>query len=132
MKHLFDFTKTYAEMHYLEEDGKRINFIDEVMLPDKYIWDCREFFKNRDVPIENGGKERGRDYNHSTFIDIVLRGICGINFKNNILTVNPRIKGIWKWFKIENLTFRKKTYNIYFDEDGLVFNRGKGVIIERV
>ena len=129
---LFEFTKTYAKMHYLTENGKTINFIDEVMLPDEYVWDCREFLKNREVPLENGGKERGRDYNHSTFIDIVLRGICGVGFDGNRLSVNPRIKGIWKWFKIENLSFRKKTYNIYYDEDGSFYNKGKGVIIEKV
>ena len=129
-KDLFEFTETYAKMHYMTENGERINFIDEVMLPDEYVWDCREFLKNRDVPIENGGKERGRDYNHSTFIDIVLRGVCGVCFADNRLMVNPRIAGIWKWFKIENLSFRKKTYNIYYDEDGTVYNKGKGVVIE--
>ena len=42
----------------------------------------------------------------------------------------PRIKGIWKYFKLENLTYRKKTYTVYYDEDGSVFGKGQGVIIE--
>ena len=44
-KDLYDFIKTYAEMHYSMEDGKYINFIDEVMLPFDHIWDAREKVK---------------------------------------------------------------------------------------
>ena len=46
------------------------------------------------------------------------------------LTVEPRIVGIWRWFKIENLTICRKTYTVYYDEDGSVFGKGAGVIIE--
>ena len=128
---LYEIVKTYAKMHYLLEDGKKINFIDEVMLPDDYVWYAREYLKKKgDVPKEWGGVERGKDYNHSTFIDGVLRGLCGVNVNSETLELNPRIKGIWKWFKIENLTFKKKTYTVYYDEDGSVFNKGKGIIIE--
>jgi hypothetical protein len=128
---LYDIIKTYAQMHYLYEDGKKINFIDEVMYPNEYVWKAREFLKKKeDVPIIHGGKERGKDYNHSTFIDGVLRGLCGVEIFGTNLEINPKIKGIWKWFKIENLTFRKNTYNVYYDEDGTVFGKGKGVIIE--
>ena len=132
-KDLYDFIKTYAEMHYLEEDGRRVNFIDEVMLPFDYIWDVREKYRQLGyIPSERGGVDRGKDYNHSTFIDVVLRGLCGVDDKADELTVAPRIRGIWKWFKIENLTYRKKPYNIYYDEDGSVFGKGCGIYIEEI
>jgi len=130
---LYGFTKTYAEMHYLEEDGRRVNFIDEVMLPFDYVWDVHEKYRQFGyIPSERGGKDRGKDYNHSTFIDIVLRGLCGVDDKADELCVAPRIRGIWKWFKIENLTYKKKTYNVYYDEDGSVFGKGCGVRIEEI
>ncbi|MBR6633875.1 MAG: hypothetical protein IKL05_06220 [Clostridia bacterium] len=129
-KDLYAFIKKYAEMHYSIEDGEKINFIDEVMRPFEYIWNVREAVKNG--YNLTGGPNRGRDYNHSTFIDLVLRGLCGIDVNNTELTVNPKIQGIWKWFKIENLTFRKSSYNVYYDEDGTAFNKGKGVIIEKI
>ena len=120
-------------MHYLEEGGKRVNFIDETMMPFERVWAEREALKRREVvPVEAGGKERGRDYNHSTFIDLVLRGLCGICDKAEELAVKPRILGIWKWFKIENLSYRKKTYNVYYDEDGTKFGKGKGTFIEEI
>ena len=132
-KDLYDFIKTYAEMHYLEENGRRVNFIDEVMLPFYHVWDVREKHKKMDyIAPERGGKERGKDYNHSTFIDLVLRGLCGIDDKSDTIRVSPRTEGIWKWFKIENLTYRKQTYNIYYDEDGTVFGKGSGVHVEKI
>ncbi len=131
-KDLYSFIQTYAQMHYMIEDGKRYNYIGEVMLPDQHVWHAHEWFKGKDVPITNGGADRGRDYNHSTFIDLVLRGLCGINVKSNTLNVNPRIDGVWDWFKIENLTFKRQTYNVYYDKTGKVFNKGAGVIIEKV
>ena len=120
-------------MHYLMEDGKRINFIDEAMMPDEYVWVVRERLKAEDyVPSERGGKLRGKDYNHSTFIDHVLRGLLGIDDKGETLKAEVRIVGIWKWFKLENLSFRKNKYNLYYDEDGTVFNKGRGVIVEKI
>ena len=122
---LYSYIKKYAEMHYSTENGKRINFIDEVMLPYDHVWYAR--LKRKDRPDPN----RGRDYNHSTFIDLVLRGLVGIDPSAEALTVSPRIKGIWKWFRIENLTFKKSTYTVYYDEDGSVFGKGAGVVIEK-
>ena len=116
-------------MHYSFEGGRRINFIDEVMLPFEQVWYAREKAR-RDARRLTGGNNRGRDYNHSTFIDLVLRGLIGIDTESDTLSVKPKICGIWKWFKLENLTYRKKVYDVYYDEDGTVFGKGKGVIIE--
>jgi len=125
---LYSLIHTYAEMHYSVENGKRINFIDEVMLPFEPIWYVR-MLAHKGQKI-SGGKDRGKDYNHSTFIDLVLRGLCGVDMKSETLRIEPRIKGIWKYFKLENLTYRKKIYTVYYDEDGSVFGKGAGVIIE--
>jgi hypothetical protein len=118
-------------MHYLYKDGQKINFIDEMMHPFIHRWETRQFkierAKNENIEFI----ERGKDYNHSSFIDLVIRGLCGVNINSTKLNVKPKIKGIWKWFKLENLPFKKGIYDIYYDEDGTVFNKGKGVIIEK-
>ncbi|MBO7187439.1 MAG: hypothetical protein J6V68_03485 [Clostridia bacterium] len=128
---LYSFIKKFAEMHYLYKDGQKINFIDEMMHPFIHRWETRQFkierAKNEDIKFE----ERGKDYNHSSFIDLVIRGLCGVNINSTELDVKPKIKGIWKWFKLENLPFKKGIYDVYYDEDGTVFNKGKGVIIEK-
>ena len=128
---LYDFIKTYASMHYIEDEKGKHCFIDEKMHPDKPVWVTRKWLKDFGWPEKKGGYERGKDYNHSTFMDLVLRGLIGIDENSETLSVKPKIKGIWKWFKVENLTFRKRNYTIYYDEDGKKFGKGVGVIIER-
>ena len=61
-----------------------------------------------------------------------MRGLIGIDVNAQTLTVNPRIKGIWKWFKVTNVTFKKQSYTIYYDEDGTKYNKGVGLIIEKI
>ena len=129
---LYDFIRTYAEMHYTVDEKGRHSFIDEVMHPDRHVWSSREALKALGWKTEKGGYERGKDYNHSTFIDLVLRGLIGIDVTAPTLTVQPRINGIWKWFKVENLNFKNATYNIYYDEDGTKYGKGVGLTIERV
>lgn len=128
---LYDFIKTYAEMHYIEDEKGKHSFIDEEMRPDAPVWQTRELLKSMNWPLVKGGYERGKDYNHSTFIDLVLRGLIGIDASAQTLVVKPRVIGVWKWFKVENLTFRRQTYDIYYDEDGTKYGKGKGLIIER-
>ena len=127
---LYDFIKTYAEMHYIYKDNKKVNWIDEVMSPNERIWTSREILKGLGWLECKGGYERGKDYNHSTFIDLVIRGLIGVDENADTLTVKPRIKGIWKWFKLDNLTFKNKTYTVYYDENGTKYNKGVGVTIE--
>jgi len=129
-KDLYALIKQYAEMHYSVEDGRKVNFIDEVMMPFEYSWNVHDMAK-AGLISPTGGIDRGKDYNHSTFVDLVLRGLCGVGTEGDELTVKPRISGIWKWFRIENLTYRKHSYSVYYDEDGSVFGRGTGVFIEK-
>ena len=131
-KDLYDFIKKYSEMHYLTENGETVNFIDEMMHPFKYDWATRTFMKNRGWKSDKGGYERGKDYNHSSYIDLVITGLCGVSVETESLTVNPKISGIWKWFKLENLPYKGAVYDIYYDEDGTKFNKGVGVVIEKV
>ena len=77
---------------------------------------------------EYGGYERGKDYNHSTFCDLIISGIVGVLYENNDLSVSPSIPDNWEWFKLENLNFRGKTYTIIYDKTGEKYNKGKGVI----
>lgn len=129
---LYRFLLHYTSMHYAVENGKRINFIDEAMLPFDHVWYVREMGKRSLRPFA-GGRNRGRDYNHSTYIDLVLRGLCGIGTdRDGSLTVAPRIRGIWKWFRLENLTIHNHTYNVFYDEDGSVFGKGVGIHVEKL
>ena len=129
---LYSFIHTYAKMHYTVDVKGEHSFIDEVMHPDKFVWSSREELRALGWNPKKGGYERGKDYNHSTFIDLVLRGLIGIDITAQTLSVKPRVIGKWKWFKIENLCYKNRMYNIYYDEEGTKYDKGKGLIIEAI
>ena len=75
---------TYA---YSLRDTDGTPWLDENMDPDTGIWLVRELLRQR----ENYDlKDRGRHYNHSSFIDLVMTGVCGIcPAEGNTLTIRP-------------------------------------------
>ncbi|MBR5311635.1 MAG: hypothetical protein IKU40_02005 [Clostridia bacterium] len=76
---------TYAYSHR-DTDGTPC--LDENMDPDTGIWLAREIMRKWNRP----GKDptRGQHYNHSSFIDLVMTGICGIRpSEGNRLTIHP-------------------------------------------
>ncbi len=76
---------TYAYSHR-DTDGTPC--LDENMDPDTGIWLAREIMRNWNRP----GKDpsRGQHYNHSSFIDLVMTGICGIcPAEGNHLVIHP-------------------------------------------
>ncbi len=126
----FKIVKQYAQSHKrLTETGKTVNWIDEVRHPLRDEWSSREILKNFGWKPELGGYERGKDYNHSTFCDIVISGIVGVKYENDILEVSPSIPDDWEYFKLENLNFRGNTYSIIYDKTGGKYGRGKGLNI---
>lgn len=126
----YELVKQYAKSHKrLTENGKTVNWIDEVKHPQKDEWSSREILKNWGWKPELGGYERGKDYNHSTFCDIVLSGIIGIKYENDTLEVSPSIPDDWDYFRVDNLNFRGDTYSIIYDKTGKKYNQGQGVKI---
>lgn len=80
--------RTYANSHYrMREDGKRVNWLDENMEPDTGDWLSRRILKDWDWPQLKAGYERGKDYNHSAFCDLIIRGVCGVQPKEGRLCV---------------------------------------------
>ena len=116
----------YAASHKIKiSDGKTIDWIDENMSPIDGCWLARENLKSQGFPAEKGGKERGKDYNHSLFGDLVLSGLLGISFADGKINVNPLIPESWDSFRVENLCVGGKKYN-------LTFTRGEGITVQEI
>ena len=116
----YEFLHTYAKSHYLEkENGDKVCFIDEVIDPRTNIWSSREVLKESKWRKEKGGYERGKDYNHSTYCDLVLSGLLGIKVEDGKLTVNPKVPKDWKNFKVSNLYVGDTCYEITY-QDGKI------------
>ena len=111
----YNILKSYAKMHYISnDDGKKVCWIDEAKNPETNEWECRKILENMGWVHEKGGFERGKDYNHSTFCDIVLKGLLGVNSGNGELLVSPLIPDEWDEFKIRNLWLNDKCYKIEY------------------
>ncbi|MEE1013746.1 MAG: hypothetical protein U0L92_05500 [Clostridia bacterium] len=122
--------KQYALCHRITtEDGKTIPWIDEVKHPYRDEWTSRTLLKEWGWKEELGGMERGKDYNHSTFCDLVICGIVGIDPKADYFAVNPNIPEDWDYMKLDRLYFRGSCYTVIYDKTGEKYGLGKGLTV---
>lgn len=116
---LYELISTYAKSHYMtNEDGKRVCWIDEVRHPLTDDWSSRTILKNWGWLPEKGGFERGKDYNHSTFCNLILEGLLGIKSVDGKVTADPKVLDKWEYFRVENLWIAGSEYEITYDKNG--------------
>ena len=79
---------------------------------------------------DKGGVERGKDYNHSGFCDLVISDLLGL--KPNIdgsIKIQPMIPENWDWFCIERLLINGNEVRMVWDKYGDRYNIGKGLMV---
>ena len=74
--------------------------------------------KENGWPKDKGGFERGKDYNHSTFCDLVISALSGAEYKNGALSFDPVIPDNMEYFSIDDLYIQGNRYRIVFDRTG--------------
>jgi len=102
---------TYAYSH---RDADGTPCLDENMDPETGIWLAREIMRKWNRP----GKDstRGQHYNHSTFIDLVMTGICGIiPSSENRLVIHPLGTSI-ETFSVSDVHYHGHTVDIEWDK----------------
>lgn len=111
-----DFTKLLLTYAASQRDTDGTPFVDENMHPDTGIWLAREILRSRN----RSDRERGRHYNHSTFIDLVMTGICGIRpSSDDTLLIHPLGTSL-ESFSATDIRYHGHTLDIYWDQkDGL-------------
>lgn len=126
----YDLLLQYAASHsFTREDGTVVPFIDENMDPFTGRWLARDILEAQGWLPKKGGYERGKDYNHSLFCDLVLSGLLGIAAKGDRLTVKPLIPDSWDYFKVENLWLQDRCFTVTYDKDGSHYGEGAGLQI---
>ena len=88
-------------------------------------WQCRDKLINLEYEKKSGIRERGKDYNHSTFCDLVLSGLLGIRFENGVLSAEPIIPESWDYFLVSGIT--QENWTVLFDRDGTHYGQGSGL-----
>ena len=76
-----------------------------------------------------GDQERSRYYNHSTWNDLMITGICGLRPRqDNTLEINPLLPdGKWSYFCLDNVLYHGHHISIVWDQDGSRYHAGKGL-----
>ena len=59
----------------IKEEKNMKKFIYEIKILER--WKKEKNDKGEEWPVDKGGKERGKDYNHSTFCDLIINGLIG-------------------------------------------------------
>jgi predicted GH43/DUF377 family glycosyl hydrolase len=129
----FETLKIYTKSHQLKrEDGRIVPWIDENLNPYTGDWLSRTRLKSwRDGTWDagKGGKERGKDYNHSGYCDLIISGLVGLRPRpDDIVEVNPLVDAdTWDWFCLDNVLYHGRIITILWDKTGKKYNRGKGL-----
>lgn len=129
----FDTLNIYTKsQHRLCEDGRVHPWIDENLNPFTGDWLARTRLKtwqNGTWSADKGGVERGKDYNHSTFNDIVITGLVGFrpDFEHRLITVHPLVPpGALDHFCLDDVDYAGHRLAIVWDATGSRYHRGAG------
>lgn len=78
----FETLRIYTKSHRLKrQDGRVVAWIDENLNPYTGDWisrTCLKGWKDSTWSEGKGGKERGKDYNHSSYCDLIISGLVGL------------------------------------------------------
>jgi len=123
-KDYLDLLSIYARTHRLKrDDGTVVPWIDEDLHPDTGLWLAR------DILLNKGVKDRGKDYNHSSFCDLVISGLVGLRPRaDETIEVNPLVPdGAWDYFCLDQVPYHGRAITILYDKTGQRYNKGKGL-----
>jgi len=129
----FETLKIYTKSHQLKlEDGRIVPWIDENLNPHTGDWLSRtrlKTWKDGTWSEGKGGKERGKDYNHSGYCDLIISGLVGLRPRtDDVVEVNPLVGAdTWDWFCLDNVLYHGRIITIVWDKTGKKYDKGKGL-----
>jgi hypothetical protein len=118
-KEYYDTLKAYTRSHRLKVDNKVVSWLDESINPDTGIW----------MKVGPFPKTRGRDYNHSTYCDLIITDLAGLRPRaDDLVEVNPLVPdGALDYFCLDNVSYHGRSLTILWDKTGKRYNRGAGL-----
>jgi predicted GH43/DUF377 family glycosyl hydrolase len=128
-----DLLKIYTKAHRRKlADGRIVPWIDENLNPANGDWISRtrlKTWKNGAWDAAAGGEERGKDYNHSTYCDLVINGLIGLRPRaDETVEVNPLVPaGTWNYFCLDRVRYHGRWLTILYDSTGDHYHQGKGM-----
>ena len=131
-KEYFEVLRIYTKAQQLKlPDGRVVPWIDENLNPDTGDWISRtrlKTWKDGTWDAGKGGEERGKDYNHSTYCDLVISGLIGLRPRaDQTVEVNPLIPGTWDWFCLDRVRYHGRWLTVIWDRTGHHYGKGQGL-----
>lgn len=125
--------RQYAAAHVRRlDDGRTIPWIDENQNPYTGDWIARTIILATPSMRSHYARERGKDYNHSTFCDLVIAGLCGIvPHADGRIDVRPLAPREWDWWCVDGVRYHGHDLTVLFDRDGTRYGKGKGLVVLR-
>jgi len=118
--------RQYAACHYIEEDGEKRPFLDEDLDPFTGRWLAREILRAEQPPRPD--RDRGRDYNHSAFCDLVLSGLAGLRLEGECVVAEPLFEPEdLAWFCADGVRLGDRFVTLLWDRDGTRYGKGPGL-----
>jgi len=118
----------YSNSHRrINEQGNKLCWIDENINPFTGDWIARTMKVSQNSQPE----ERGKDYNHSEFCDIIISDLVGLRpSMNDELVIDPLLpEDLWNWFCLDHIRYHNNNLTIVWDKDGSRYNKGKGLSV---
>jgi hypothetical protein len=136
-KEYFETLKIYTMSHQRKrEDGKVVPWIDENLNPFTGDWISRtrlHAWSKTDPDLEKrkGGKDRGKDYNHSTYNDLIITGLVGLRPRaDDVVEVNPLLPDdTWGYFCLDKVPYHGRILTIIWDKTGERYGKGQGLTV---
>ena len=133
-KDYYELLLQYAKSHKrINHKGETLNWIDENLNPFTGDWISRTRLKTWDNGTwssERGGVERGKDYNHSGFCDLVISDLLGLKPQiDGSIKLKPMVPESWDWFCIDRVVSNGREIRVVWDKDGEKYKLGQGFMI---
>lgn len=127
-KAYFETLLTYSNSHRrVNEKGQTVCWIDENLNPFTGDWISRTMLFARNDKYS----ERGKDYNHSSFCDLVISGLIGVQPQTNgNIVISPLIpEGEWDWFAPSRIPCAGKELSVIYDRTGQHYGCKPGMTV---
>lgn len=124
--------RIYVNSHRIQtDDGRTIPWIDENLNPQTGDWISRtrlKTWRNGTWDAGKGGMERGKDYNHSTFCDLVINGLIGFKpYRDERFMLFPLVSRDIEYFCLDGIKYHGHYVTIVYDKKGERYGIGKGL-----
>ena len=133
-KDYYELLLQYAKSHKrTNQKGETLNWIDENLNPFTGDWISRtrlQTWDNGTWSSEKGGVERGKDYNHSGFCDLVISDLLGLKPQiDGSIKLKPMVPESWDWFCIDRVVSNGREIRVVWDKYGEKYKIGQGFMI---